>query len=181
VAWTNPKTWSFGEILTSTDMNTYVRDNTDDLDTRVSALLAGGIGSNIATATVVDNQTTSSSTYVGVPGMSVTITPTSTSSRVLVVCHFVGSAPDTAGDVAGFRIVRGSTALGVRAEGWNYRAERNSAMRATFVFLDSPGTDTATTYGLEFRAASGTGARLNGAVTISNQGVSGISAIEVAG
>jgi len=31
VAWTNPKTWSFGEILTSTDMNTYVRDNTEDL------------------------------------------------------------------------------------------------------------------------------------------------------
>jgi hypothetical protein len=31
VAWTNPKTWSFGEILTSTDMNTYVRDNTEEL------------------------------------------------------------------------------------------------------------------------------------------------------
>jgi hypothetical protein len=31
VAWTNPKTWSFGEVLTSTDMNTYVRDNTSDL------------------------------------------------------------------------------------------------------------------------------------------------------
>ena len=31
MAWTNPKTWSFGEVLTSTDMNTYVRDNTADL------------------------------------------------------------------------------------------------------------------------------------------------------
>jgi len=31
VSWTNPKTWSFGEVLTSTDMNTYVRDNTSDL------------------------------------------------------------------------------------------------------------------------------------------------------
>jgi hypothetical protein len=31
VAWTNPKTWSFGEVLTSTDMNTYVRDNSQFL------------------------------------------------------------------------------------------------------------------------------------------------------
>jgi hypothetical protein len=27
VSFTTPKTWSFGEVLTSTDMNTYVRDN----------------------------------------------------------------------------------------------------------------------------------------------------------
>lgn len=25
--WTTPKTWTFGEVLSSTDMNTYVRDN----------------------------------------------------------------------------------------------------------------------------------------------------------
>ena len=31
MSWTNPKTWSFGEVLTSADMNTYVRDNTEAL------------------------------------------------------------------------------------------------------------------------------------------------------
>jgi hypothetical protein len=31
VAFTSPKTWSFGEILTSTDMNVYVRDNSQAL------------------------------------------------------------------------------------------------------------------------------------------------------
>jgi hypothetical protein len=31
VSWTNPKTWSFGEVLTSADMNTYVRDNSQFL------------------------------------------------------------------------------------------------------------------------------------------------------
>ena len=36
MAWTNPKTWSFGEILTSTDMNTYVRDNTLELFSNIS-------------------------------------------------------------------------------------------------------------------------------------------------
>lgn len=36
MAWNSPKTWAFGEVLTSSDMNTYVRDNTIDLDTRVN-------------------------------------------------------------------------------------------------------------------------------------------------
>ena len=31
MAWTAPKTWSVGEVLTSSDMNTYVSDNTADL------------------------------------------------------------------------------------------------------------------------------------------------------
>jgi hypothetical protein len=31
VSFTTPKTWSFGEVLTATDMNTYVRDNTQFL------------------------------------------------------------------------------------------------------------------------------------------------------
>jgi len=37
VAYTNPKTWSFGEVLTSTDMNTFVRDNTTFLFDRQTA------------------------------------------------------------------------------------------------------------------------------------------------
>lgn len=31
MAWTTPKTWSVGEVLTSSDMNTYVSNNTADL------------------------------------------------------------------------------------------------------------------------------------------------------
>lgn len=29
MAWTDPKTWSVGDVLTAADMNTYVRDNED--------------------------------------------------------------------------------------------------------------------------------------------------------
>lgn len=29
MAWTSPKTWSTGDVLTAADMNTYVRDNLD--------------------------------------------------------------------------------------------------------------------------------------------------------
>ena len=33
MAWNTPKTWGVGDILTASDMNTYVRDNTDYLNT----------------------------------------------------------------------------------------------------------------------------------------------------
>lgn len=31
MAWTDPKTWAVGEVLTASDMNTYLSDNTNDL------------------------------------------------------------------------------------------------------------------------------------------------------
>jgi hypothetical protein len=34
MGWTTPKTWTAGEVLTSSDMNTYVRDNLSELGSR---------------------------------------------------------------------------------------------------------------------------------------------------
>lgn len=35
MAWTTPRTWVAGEVVTASIMNTHVRDNLDDLDTRM--------------------------------------------------------------------------------------------------------------------------------------------------
>lgn len=35
MAWTTPRTWTPGEIVTASIMNTHVRDNLDDLDNRM--------------------------------------------------------------------------------------------------------------------------------------------------
>lgn len=35
MTWTAPKTWAIGDVLTAADMNTYVRDNTGDLNARL--------------------------------------------------------------------------------------------------------------------------------------------------
>lgn len=35
MAWTTPRTWVAGEVVTASIMNTHVRDNLSDLDTRV--------------------------------------------------------------------------------------------------------------------------------------------------
>jgi hypothetical protein len=42
VAWTTPKTWNVGDILTAADMNTYVRDNTKWLLAITGSVHSGG-------------------------------------------------------------------------------------------------------------------------------------------
>lgn len=41
--WTNPKTWITGEVLTASDLNTHLRDNTDFLNDTLNLLLDGYI------------------------------------------------------------------------------------------------------------------------------------------
>lgn len=55
MTWTSPKTWVVSDVLTASDMNTYVRDNTSDLNTRLTPLESGlaVIGSGTGTATSV--------------------------------------------------------------------------------------------------------------------------------
>jgi hypothetical protein len=163
VSFTTPKTWSFGEVLTSTDMNTYVRDNT-------VALRAMGIGSNIVQTVKTDTFTTTSSTFVDVTGASVTITPSTATSKVLVIAYFVlgisstggdaahaiitggGGANTFVGDAAGDR-VRAAASTGSRIG--EYRIEQG-AFGNTVVYLDSPGSATAQTYKLQVRVSTGT-------------------------
>jgi len=62
--WTPAKTWSVDEILTADDLNTYVRDNTTALHDRpADSVVTDGSG----------NQTTTSTSFVDVTGVEVTI------------------------------------------------------------------------------------------------------------
>lgn len=60
MTWTTPKTWTTGDVLTAADMNTYVRDNTSDLDTRLTPLESGlvviGSGSGTASSIAIDRK-----------------------------------------------------------------------------------------------------------------------------
>lgn len=49
--WTDPKTWTAGDVLTAAEMNTYVRDNVDFVYTRPSARAYKDANSTISTAT----------------------------------------------------------------------------------------------------------------------------------
>jgi hypothetical protein len=124
-----------------------------------AARLPGGLG-KVLQVVSTNNGTvfsTSSSSYVDVSGQAVTITPSATSSKVLVTLDYT---TDTFGDntVYSVQLVRGSTAIGNAADG-NQMLHMNANEYDTggFTFLDSPSTTSATTYKLQVKTGSHSG------------------------
>ena len=109
-----------------------------------------------------DTFSMSSSTFADITGLSVSITPTSSSSKILVLFSTtLGILPTTAYS-AGVRLLRGSTSIyigdasgsRIRASGWVWNATSAYNMYVlSGSFLDSPATTSSTTYKLQ--AASG--------------------------
>tara|TARA_R100000278_G_scaffold50104_1_gene42664 strand:- start:202 stop:735 length:534 start_codon:yes stop_codon:yes gene_type:complete len=105
-------------------------------------------------------------------GLSVAITPSSSSSKVLVTVSFVYSIYQSSsyGSTAQFQLLRGSTAIITRSGGSNqdYNVEasalstNNYATMATQLnmqILDSPSTTSATTYKVQSTGISSTRVR----------------------
>ena len=91
-------------------------------------------------------------TFTDITGLTVTITPKFSTSKILV-SYNLGTVDTNADGRVGFRIMRGSTPIGVGATaGSRYStttATTNTTQRGTvhsFQYLDSPSTTSATTY-----------------------------------
>jgi hypothetical protein len=151
----------------------------------LTATGAGGIGSNVVQTLKDDTFSTSSSTFVDVTGYAVTITPSSATSKVLIVVTGFVSNSGSNSDVF-LNLRRGSSNIaqpsaGTAAATINTAGNATASMKAVSItFLDSPEVATAVTYSLQMRAGAGT-AYLNRSGTNANiTTVSSISAIEVA-
>jgi hypothetical protein len=131
------------------------------------------IGQVVQATTTTDTQT-SSTTYVDATNINGTITPTLSTSKVLVTISTTimhdgnfNVAPGTF-----YQIVRGSTS--VYEGGYNLiytnvsQTASFSANKVTLMYLDSPATTSATTYKLQIKRTNGTaaGAGYNGVSTI---------------
>ena len=124
----------------------------------------------VAQAIKTDTQTqTSLATFLEVTGMTVTITPSSSSNKILVQGKVaIGGSSQT--DRSGFRLVRtvGGTATAI-AEGdaagsrarftsgatGGYNQYLNTVVETPFIFLDSPSTTSAVSYKIEAYHAGG--------------------------
>ena len=128
-----------------------------------SAWVAVGPGKifQVLQTSKLDAFSTTSTSFVDVTGMSQAITPSQTSSKILVFINVYGGL-SSANDVL-FNLVRDSTNLlqgtgGTNAASAMYQvAAPSSVNNATIVFLDSPSTTSATTYKLQMRVSAGTG------------------------
>jgi len=96
---------------------------------------------------------TTSTSYVAVSGFAATITPSSTSSKILVLCS--ASSYINAADAYLGTIYRGATDLGTF--GRLYSTAGGLGGFISFNYLDSPSTTSATTYTYYHKVGSGTG------------------------
>ena len=113
-----------------------------------------------------DTFTSTSTTFADVTGMSVAITPSATSSKVLVMAT-LNCGNDTDDRWSAYRLVRGSTALSIgdtdgsrtTASAGSVRqtatGAQNLVSNMSVIYLDSPSTTSATTYKLSCKVQSG--------------------------
>ena len=103
---------------------------------------------------------TTSSTYATIPNLSTAITPTSTSSKVLVSFHGAGFCRGSATNIQ-LRLLRGSTVVW-EADRFMY-TESGGAwgnVNITNSFVDAPSTTSGITYSLQCAISGGTGQSL---------------------
>lgn len=134
--------------------------------------------------------TTGTTAHEDITGLSVSITPKSTSSKVLVTLHLgiIGVNADAA---ASIRIYRDSTVIGNSEQGttdpkdgsmvFYQNNQTGTGVSASFSFLDSPSTTSTTTYKASMYVNGGTGYinRLPNDATWG--GASTITVMEIAG
>jgi len=129
------------------------------------------------------NVTTTSQTYVDT-GLADSITPKFSTSKILIHVDLNGIYRGTATGDATFNLVRGSTELETISSMAMYHLSTGVSEQsgsASFTFLDSPNTTSATTYKVQFRSITGSSVLINVRYNASNLVRSSITLQEVAG
>jgi hypothetical protein len=165
-------TYTAGEVLTAASLNANF------------SFAAGNSGVIQVVSTFKDDDfTTTSTSYVDVTGMSVTITPTSASNKILVL---TGLALSAGGGRGYAQLLRGATDIAI-STGFATSNQTSATAISDFMsqyvsiaYLDSPATTSATTYKFQLKADSGTTARVNSQAGATGHGnVSTITVMEV--
>jgi hypothetical protein len=144
-----------GQVLTA--------DSTASTGLKWATPAAGKILQVVSTAKT-DTFTTTSTSLVDITGLSVTITPSSASSTILVMCSVQYSLEHGNGQQY-LQLVRGSTAIAQGDAASNRtRTTAQGAPVAGYAmtnyaldFIDSPATTSATTYKIQTRITGSTG------------------------
>jgi hypothetical protein len=157
-------------------------------------------GSVIQVVSTVKSDTFSTTTtgWLNITGISATITPISSSSRILVVYYVSFGQSDTNNRGAGFRVVRDGTAIytadtaGNRIRQGSYTStsqESEGCGIATQTVLDTPASTSAVTYQVQMNWAYGSytacinrsGRYLDTTEPSQGNWTSGITVMEIAG
>tara|TARA_A100001201_G_scaffold139820_1_gene132217 strand:- start:36 stop:533 length:498 start_codon:yes stop_codon:yes gene_type:complete len=119
----------------------------------ITAAGFGKVGQVVSATNSTQQTTTTTGSYVASTGLTLSITPTSTSSKILVsIMSNIRSSND-----ATYTLYRDSTNLsGDNGFVQIYANNNDIRQLMTINYLDSPSTTSATTYTLYFKAGAGT-------------------------
>lgn len=109
----------------------------------------------VVSATATGNIQNNTNTYVD-SGLSVTITPQSSSSKILIIgSNSLSKNSDNAACTAGSRLLRGATSISQISTALCYTASAiYNVSNDSFFYLDSPATTSATTYKTQFASTN---------------------------
>ena len=131
-------------------------DGSTTYKTSPSGIVAASPGCVLQVKQVIKNDTfsTTSTSYVDIPGLSIDITPTNSSSKIMVMVNLGGTGNST-NSTNMFRYTRNGTALTTSSETWGsmftvYTGTRGT-IPASFSLLDSPNTTSSLNYKLQMR------------------------------
>jgi len=132
-----------------------------------------------------DSFTSATSGFVDITGLSVSITPSSASSKILILATITAGAG--LNNNLGFNLVRNSTNINQGTSGTENRTLTQNygtayqSITSPITFLDSPSTTSATTYKIQMNSFGETTCKINVRATDSYySGVSQITLMEIA-
>lgn len=156
--------WYAAAVARANHSGTQPASSISDFAAAADARVALGANvKNVVSVAKTDTFTTTSTSWTDLTGLSVSITPSSASSRILIFAQIVGSTSALTTIVLFSKIVRGSTTVVVGDSDGANRTETHSALSAVvpttsvLIAIDSPATTSPTTYKIQCLVNSGTG------------------------
>ena len=128
-----------------------------------------------------NSETIPNASWTNITGASVSITPSSTSSKILITFN-VGAMTNASPDNISLKMLRGSTAIRVCSR-YSYASLSGWVpVPLTFIYLDSPSTASSVTYTIQIKTDVDNDLRVNSDQS-NNGGVNGlvIMATEIGG
>jgi hypothetical protein len=146
------------------------------------ARLPAGAVLQVVQVTTSNLTTTTTASFADASGLTATITPSSATSKILVLCDisvYIQADNSTHG---GVQIVRGSTAVYTDTLAYRFSVNANVALGShiAFNYLDSPSTTSATTYKIQIQRTTSTGISYGFSVNAGGANISSITLLEIA-